>query len=112
MEQVMKVKEFIEKAKNVIELYKVKSLNEFYDSFNEEYPDEELKVVNHAQNIVEHRWYSTATDIYLLEDGFVGIRAGYKLYSEQMWWSDVDIEPTVSIYEAYQTIAYRPKILN
>lgn len=111
-EQVMKVKEFIEKAENVIKLYKVKSLGEFDDSFQEEYPDEELKVVNYAQDVVEHRWYNTATNIYLLEDGFVGVRAGYKLYSEQMWWNDVDIEPIVSIYEACQTIAYRPKILN
>lgn len=108
----MRVKEFIENAKNVIEIYKVKSLGEFEDAFYAEYPDERLKVVSNAQDISDHRWYSTATNVYILEDGFVGIRAGHRLYSEQMWWDDVDIEPVVSIYEAYQTIAYKPKILN
>lgn len=43
------------------------------------------------------------------EDGYVGIYAGFQLFSEQMDWSDACPDTCVSEYEAVQTVTYKPK---
>ena len=111
---MISIKQFIEKFKNLLTLYSINSLSEFEDAFSTEYPDdwEEIKCVSNCQNIHSYRWFSVATNVYMLEDGFVGVTAGYELYSEMMIWSDTDIIPSVNEYEAFTTIAYRRKLIN
>jgi len=58
------------------------------------YDAEELiqgKMVKEHQDLDEHRWYSIATRVYEVEDGFVGIRGCYQSFSEMQMWSDCDV---------------------
>lgn len=99
----MKVKELIELIENSDEvLYHLDDVEDLIDG--------ECKKVASGINPEEHRWYSLATDVYECEDGYVGVRAGYQLFSEGMSWSDAINPHTIaSEYEAFQTTSYRPK---
>jgi hypothetical protein len=98
----MKVKELIELIKNSDEvLYHLDNVEDLIDG--------ECKKVASGINPEEHRWYSLATDVYECEDGYVGVRAGEQLFSEEMSWSDVCPDIYASEYEAVQTITYRLK---
>lgn len=98
----MKVKELIELIDNSEEaLYSLDDFEDIIDGKCE-------KVASHL-NLDEHRWYSRATDVYKCRDGYVGITAGYQLFSEQMDWSDACPNINVSEYEAVQKTTYQPK---
>ena len=56
-----------------------------------------------------HRWFVVSTNVYKLEDGFIGITGVTELKSEHMVWSDCDCYTTACEYEEYTTISYRPK---
>lgn len=75
------------------------------------YDAEELiqgKMVKEHQDLDEHRWYSIATRVYEVEDGFVGIRGCYQSFSEMQDWSDIstdcggveafEVKPMPSVY--------------
>lgn len=66
------------------------------------------KVASHI-DMDSYRWYSCATDVYKCEDGYVGIYAGFQLFSTQMYWSDASPDTCASEYEEVQTVTYRPK---
>ena len=66
------------------------------------------KVASHL-DLDQYRWYSCATDVYKCEDGYVGIYAGFQLFSEQMDWSDACPDTCVSEYEEVQIVTYKPK---
>lgn len=66
------------------------------------------KVASHL-NIQQHRWYSTAVDVYKCDDGFVGIRGGFQNFNEALSWEDVCVTPCVAKqYKEKQTITYVP----
>lgn len=98
----MKVKELIELIDSSEEtLYCLGDFEDLIDNKCE-------KVASHL-GIDQHRWYSCATDVYKCEDGYVGIFAGYQLFSERMDWSNALPSTCVSEYEAVQKVTYRPK---
>ena len=98
----MNSKEFAELYHKAV-LDGCKTLGDFSSYFASEHP---IKVSS-AQDIISHRWYSTAVDVYFVEDAFLGIRAGYQLFTESAWWSDIEVdEPELLKYKAKQTISY------
>ena len=54
----------------------------------------------------EHRWFSTAIDVYRCEDGFVGIQGAYQSFSEMQSWSDIDWDCTAFPMKEIQTVTY------
>lgn len=50
------------------------------------------KVVAEHQDLDEHRWYSIATRVFEVEDGFVGVRGPYQSFSEMQDWSDIAVD--------------------
>lgn len=62
-----------------------------------------------SQDYDSHRWYIMATNIYEVEDGYVGVRGVSELKSERMVYSDCDKPCVAEEYEAVQTITYIPK---
>ena len=62
------------------------------------------------QDYNSHRWYIMATDIYEVEDGYIGVRGVSELKSEMMDFSDCDEHCVAEEYKAVQTITYIPKI--
>ena len=61
------------------------------------------------QDHESNRWYIMATDIYEVEDGYIGVRGVSELKSEMMDYSDTDEHCVAKEYEAVQTITYIPK---
>lgn len=61
------------------------------------------------QDYNSHRWYIMATDIYEVEDGYIGVRGVSELKSEMMDYSDTDEHCVAKEYEAVQAITYIPK---
>lgn len=63
------------------------------------------------QDIDSHRWYIMATDVYEVDNGYVGVRGVSELKSEMMDYSDIDDEHCFAEeYKAIQTITYVPKL--
>lgn len=56
-----------------------------------------------------YRRFVVSTNVYKLEDGFIGIRGVTELKSEYMLWSDWHYLTVAFEYEEYTTISYRPK---
>ena len=54
----------------------------------------------------QHRWYSTAINVYQCEDGFVGIWGAYQSFSEMQTWEDLDIICEAFPMKQVQTITY------
>lgn len=69
----------------------------------------EVKQVAEGLGLDEHRWYSTAINVYQVEDGFVGIWGAYQSFSEMQMWEDLDVICEACEYEEYTTVSYRPK---
>lgn len=57
----------------------------------------------------EHRWYSIATDVYKLEDGFVGVRGLYQMFNEMNIPTDFDIVCYAFEMEEVPTVTYKRK---
>ena len=55
------------------------------------------------------RWYTLATDIYEVDDGYIGVSGVSELKSEMMDYSDTDEHCVAEEYKAVQTITYIPK---
>ena len=64
-----------------------------------------VQVVSH-QNLIEYRWYSTATDVYKLEDGFVGVRGLFQMFSELSIPSDFNIICEAFEMKAVPSVTY------
>lgn len=54
----------------------------------------------------EHRWYSTAINVYQCEDGFVGIRGAYQSFSDRQTWEDIDVICEAFPMKQVQTVTY------
>ena len=61
------------------------------------------------QDIDSHRWYIMATDVYKVDNGYIGVRGVSELKSEMMDYSDTDEHCVAEEYTAVQTITYIPK---
>lgn len=59
-------------------------------------------------NLDHHRWYTVATNVYKLDDGFIGITGVIDLRGD-MDFSDCSYETIAEEYEEFTTISYRPK---
>lgn len=81
----------------------------FYSLGEVEDVAEGVKRVASGLDLDEHRWYSTAIDVYKCSDGFVGVFGAYQSFSEAQMWSDIDILCEAEEYEEYTTVSYRPK---
>ena len=60
--------------------------------------------IQSGNDLDEHRWYSTAEDIYKLEDGYVGVWGLFQIFSEWDYAKDYgimceayEVEPVPSI---------------
>ena len=69
----------------------------------------EVPQVAEGLNLDEHRWYSTAVNVYQVEDGFVGVYGVYQSFSEAQIWKDLNIICEACEYEEYTTVSYKPK---
>ena len=102
----MKVKEFIEKSKDLIKSKNINSL----DKFIKVCPiDNDIRLVSSRQDPVRHHFYEIATNVYMLEDGFVGITGGSKINIDSISWNDINELVKVNEYEAFPSISYRIK---
>lgn len=54
----------------------------------------------------EHRWYSTAINVYKCEDGFVGVWGAYQSFSEMQMWEDLDVICEAFPMKPIETITY------
>lgn len=96
----MKVQEAIEKING----------EGFYSVFEaEEVLDRDAKLVKSNLGIDEYRWYTISTNVYQLEDGYIGITGVTSLKSEAMMFSDCDVITQAEEYEEFTTISYRLK---
>ena len=96
----MKVKELIDIV-NYSDFY---CLGEVEDEV-----DRRAKQVEHGSALDNHRWWSTAIDVYECEDGYVGVFGVYQIFSEQMSCRDIEIRCYAEEYKAVPYITYVPK---
>ena len=62
------------------------------------------------QDYESNRWYILATDIYEVDDGYIGVSGVSELKSEIMDYSDTGEHCVAEEYKSVQTITYIPKI--
>lgn len=66
----------------------------------------EVGKVASGLDLDEHRWYSTAIDVYRCEDGYVGIFGAYQSFSEMQTWSDISVTCDAFEMEAVPSVKY------
>lgn len=94
----------------VQELIKAVNEGKFYSFWQLEDEIENLpQTVAEGLNLDEHRWFSTATNIYKCEDGFVGISGAYQSFSEMQGWEDIGIICSAGEYEEVPSVTYKVK---
>lgn len=69
----------------------------------------DAKLVASNLDADRHRWYTVSTDVYKLEDGYVGITGVSSLNSEGMTYSDCNVKTTAEEFEEFTTVSYRCK---
>lgn len=97
--KIMKVHELIDLINNSEE-----TLYSLWDA--EELIPREIKQVAQGLELDEHRWYSTAVNVYECEDGYVGIFGAYQSFSEMQTWSDICVSCDAMEYKQVQTVTY------
>lgn len=98
----MKVEEFIE----LINEGEFWSLSEVDDCDL----GEGFERIQSGNDLDEHRWYSTAEDIYKLEDGYVGVWGLFQIFSEWGYAKDYDVRCAAYEVEPVPSIKYIPKV--
>ena len=97
----MKVEEFIQ----------IVNEGEFWSLWRVDDSDlgEGFEKIQSGNDLDEHRWYSTAEDIYKLEDGYVGVWGLFQIFDERS--CDIDFEIKCEAYEVepVPSIKYVPK---
>lgn len=66
--------------------------------------------IQSGNDLDEHRWYSTAEDIYKLEDGYVGVWGLFQMFSEMSCPSDFKIKCEAYEVEPVPSVKYIPKV--
>ena len=79
-------------AEQFAEAINSKHLYSLYDA-NEEAQQMcyEAERIERGLNIDQHRWYSKATDVYKLKDGYVKVEGAYQSFSEAQDWTDINV---------------------
>lgn len=98
----MKVKELIDKVNSTTNCYSIHHAEDFIKKIN--------KVASDIY-VEKHKWYNISTNVYKLEDGFVGITGSSDLKSETINWSDCDYMCIAEEYESVYKLIYQPKNL-
>ena len=93
-------------VKEAIEL--INNSDDCYSLWGAEHLLKGCKFVS-RQDYDSHRWYTMATDIYKVDNGYIGVRGVSELKSEMMGYSDTDEHCFAEEYKAIQTITYVPK---
>lgn len=62
--------------------------------------------VSEGLKLDQHRWYSTAINVYKCEDGFVGVWGAYQSFSEMQMWEDLDVICEAFPMKEIQTVTY------
>lgn len=97
----MKVKEFIQMI-NEGEFWSLGDVN------NNDL-GEEFEPIESGNNLDEHRWYSTAEDIYKLEDGYVGVWGLFQIFFKWGYAEDYGIKCEAYEVEPVPSIKYIKK---
>ena len=95
------------KKKELIDLINNGCFYSLYDA--EDIIPKEVQCVAKGLEVDRHRWYSTCTNVYACEDGYVGVQGVNDLYSEAMVYSDCDCPCKASEYVEVRTVTYKPK---
>lgn len=61
------------------------------------------------QDYESNRWYILATDIYEVDNGYIGVSGVSELKSKMMDYSDTGEQCFAEEYQVIQTITYIPK---
>lgn len=95
----MTVKEFIQEIEknNYYTLFEIENINGDFS-----------KISSHIKPMYATDYYITATDIYKLEDGYVGVHGIVQAFGG-MSPTDFEIECTAQEYEKVHTVTYVPK---
>lgn len=62
--------------------------------------------IESGNDLDKHRWYSTAEDIYKLEDGYVGVRGLFQIFSELDYDKDYGVKCIAYEVEPVPSIKY------
>lgn len=62
--------------------------------------------IESGNDLDQHRWYSTAEDIYKLEDGYVGVRGLFQIFSEWDYAKDYGVKCRAYEVEPVPSIKY------
>ena len=95
------------KVQEIIDLVNKESLYSLWDA--KDVIGKNAKKVASGLELDEHRWYSTAVDVYQCDDGFVGVFGAYQSFSEEQTWEDIDIVCEASKYKEVQSVTYEPE---
>ena len=107
------VKEFIELGKQIVKEYNIRDLDSFRIKFDSLYPSIQIPLVSNKQEVFHHKDYSVATDVYMLNDGFVGVYGGFMINNDIFLdWEDTDINIEFYPYESSLSVVYKRIIDN
>ena len=95
------------KVQEIIDLVNKEPLYSLWDA--KDVIGKNAKKVTSGLELDEHRWYSTAVDVYQCDDGFVGVWGAYQSFSEMQTWQDIDIVCEASKYKEVQSVTYEPE---
>jgi len=62
-----------------------------------------------ALNVDKHRWYEISTNVYKIDEWFLGVRGASDLFSEEMGWDDADVKSTAFEMERIPSYTYKQK---
>lgn len=93
----MKVKEFIQAIED----------DEFFSLREVDTIEGDYTRVASNLDVSQHRWYSTAMNVYKLEDGFVGVWGLFQIFYEMNVASDFDIVCEAFEVEEVPSVKYK-----
>lgn len=96
------------KVKEAIEIINNGHFDSLWDA-EDAIMDDSVEEVATGLNSDSHRWYIVETNVYKLEDGYLGISGVSELKSEAMGYGDCFYDSTAQEYEEITTVSYRPK---
>lgn len=108
----MTTKELVKYLNDLNIIQKYRDLNdEFCDNLPEDIFEEYFENAEEVEsylNPIRHRWYEIATNIYKINDGYIGCTYVNKVYSESMCVADIDHILQFNEYKQKETITYIP----
>lgn len=112
----MLVRQFINKARELIKENEIRSLDDFSLLVYEEGYNDDALLIEHAQEVEWNYFYTSAVDVYALEDGIVGVKGVWHLNQEAKFGHQYSTSGAplvqVNVYEPIPYTKYRRKIVN